>query len=65
VRSAFAQVTTTLKQTERFVGPDALLQNDLSSTLRNIGRAADSVRVLADYLDKHPESLVRGKVNDK
>jgi paraquat-inducible protein B len=65
VRSAFAQVTTTLKQTERFVGPDAPLQNDLSSMLHNIGRAADSVRVLADYLDKHPESLVRGKVNDK
>ena len=64
VRSAFAQATTTLKQAERFVGPDTVLQNDLRSTLRSIGRAADSVRVLTDYLDKHPESLVRGKVNE-
>jgi paraquat-inducible protein B len=64
VRSAFAQATSTLKQTERFVGPDAVLQNDLRLTLRSIGRAADSVRVLADYVDKHPESLVRGKVKE-
>jgi paraquat-inducible protein B len=65
VRSALAQATTTLKQTEHFVGPEALLQNDLHSTLRSIGRAADSVRVFADYLDKHPESLVRGKVKEQ
>lgn len=64
MRSAFAQATTTLKQTEHFVGPDALLQNDLRSTLRSIGRAADSVRVFADYLDNHPEALVRGKVKE-
>jgi len=64
MRSAFAQASTTLKQTGRFIGPDALLQNDLRSTLRSIGHAADSVRILADYLDKHPESFARGKVKE-
>jgi paraquat-inducible protein B len=61
VRSAFAQATTTLKQADRLVGPDAALQNDLRSTLRSVSRAADSIRVFVDYLDTHPESLVRGK----
>jgi paraquat-inducible protein B len=64
VRSAFAQATTTLKQTERIVGPNAALQDDLHTTLRSVGHAADSVKVLADYLDKHPEALVRGKVKE-
>jgi paraquat-inducible protein B len=30
-------------------------------TLRELSRAARSVRVLADYLERHPESLIRGK----
>jgi paraquat-inducible protein B len=64
MRSAFAQATSTLKQTEGFIGPDAALQTDLHATLRSIGRAADSVRVLTDYLDKHPEALARGKVKE-
>lgn len=64
VRSAFVQARATLKQTEHIVGPDAAVQQELRSTLRSVGRAADSVRVFADYLDKHPESLVRGKVKE-
>jgi paraquat-inducible protein B len=34
---------------------------DLPGTLREIRDAARSVRVLADYLENHPESLLRGK----
>ncbi|HET7062935.1 MAG TPA: MlaD family protein, partial [Rudaea sp.] len=64
-RAAFAQATVTLAQTQQAIAPDATLQNDLHNTLSSVGRAADSVRVLADYLEKHPESLVRGKTKDK
>ena len=33
----------------------------LDSTLQEVSRAARSVRVLADYLERHPEALLRGK----
>ncbi len=34
----------------------------LLSTLNELASAARSLRILADYLDQHPEALVRGKV---
>jgi paraquat-inducible protein B len=33
----------------------------LGDTLYELGQAARSVRALADYLDRHPEALLRGK----
>jgi paraquat-inducible protein B len=39
---------------------------DLAETMRQVKDAARSVRALADYLDRHPESIVRGrKGNDE
>jgi paraquat-inducible protein B len=35
----------------------------LGSTLYELSRAARSLRELADYLDRHPEALLRGKGN--
>jgi paraquat-inducible protein B len=46
------------------LNPDARLQSDLHSTLTSVTRAADSIRVLVDYLDSHPEALLRGKSKD-
>ena len=63
-RAALVQATLTLASTRDAVAPDAALQNDLHSTLNSIGRAADSVKTLADYLDQHPEALIRGKAKD-
>jgi paraquat-inducible protein B len=34
---------------------------EASDALREIGRAAESFRVLADYLERHPEAVIRGK----
>lgn len=45
----------------RTIGGDATSQNDLPGALRELTDMARSVRALADYLDRHPESLVRGK----
>jgi len=33
----------------------------LDSTLPEVSRAARSVRVLADYRERHPEALLQGK----
>jgi paraquat-inducible protein B len=54
----------TLAQTQQTLDPDAGLQTDLHRTLSSIGRAADSLRNLADHLDEHPESLIRGRARE-
>ncbi len=43
---------------------DAPLTNDVHATLTSVGRAADSLRVFTDYLDQHPEALLRGKAKE-
>jgi paraquat-inducible protein B len=47
----------------RLLGPNALAQQELRDALQEFARAARSVRVLTDYLERHPESLIRGKRN--
>lgn len=44
--------------------PDAPLQRDASRTLGELQRAARALRVLGDYLQQHPETLLRGKPAD-
>jgi paraquat-inducible protein B len=38
---------------------------DVPKLMRELADAARSVRVLADYLDRHPESLLRGRKGDQ
>jgi paraquat-inducible protein B len=45
----------------RLLGPNALAQQEFRDALKEFGRAARSVRVLTDYLERHPEALIRGK----
>jgi paraquat-inducible protein B len=50
-----------LKSTLTILGKDPAAGNDLARTLAELKDAARSIRVLADYLERHPESLIRGK----
>lgn len=43
------------------VSPDAPLQRDTRRALEQLTRTAASFRVLADYLERHPEALLRGR----
>ena len=43
------------------MGPDAPAQQELREALQEIARAARAIRVLADYLERNPESIIRGK----
>ena len=40
---------------------DSPAPQDLRDTLQEITRAARSIRVLVDYLERHPDALLRGK----
>lgn len=65
VRKTLGEVRTTLGGANQVLSRDAPVQLDLRETLREVSRAAQSLRVLADYLEQHPESLIRGKREDK
>lgn len=65
LRGTLGDARSTLGGANRVLAPDAPLQIDLREALREISRAAQSLRVLGDYLEQHPESLVRGKQEDK
>jgi paraquat-inducible protein B len=65
------QATATLKEAQEamknakeLLSQDAPLANDLGATLLQVSRAAKSISALVDYLERHPESLLRGKPKD-
>jgi len=51
----------TLGNTTNLTAANSAQVQQLNSTLQEVSGAARSVRVLADYLERHPESLIRGK----
>jgi len=51
----------TLDTANGAIAPDAALRVDLANTLQEVSRAARSIRVLGDYLERHPDALLRGK----
>jgi paraquat-inducible protein B len=65
ITAAMKDARKTLNTAERTLADDSPLQQDVRQTLRELTRAAGSIRVLTDYLERHPESLLRGKPDDK
>ncbi|MGO4391590.1 intermembrane transport protein PqiB [Variovorax sp. M-6] len=63
--AAMKDVRRTLRSAEKTIADDAPLQQDMRQTLQEVTRAAASLRILTDYLERHPESLIRGKPEDK
>ena len=61
VRATVAEIRRALSKAELTLAPDSPLQHDGRETLREVTRAAKSVRLLADYLERRPEALIRGK----
>ncbi|NTU42278.1 MAG: MCE family protein [Nitrospirales bacterium] len=55
------QAEKTLAAIEALMQDNATLGYDLSSVLRDLNETSRSLRSLADYLDRHPEALIRGK----
>jgi paraquat-inducible protein B len=51
----------TLDSANTLVEANSVQRQQLDSALQEVIRAARSLRVLADYLEQHPEALVRGK----
>ncbi|MDD2336417.1 MAG: MlaD family protein, partial [Geobacteraceae bacterium] len=64
-RAVLDEARATLRNAGNVLSPDAPVHHDLRDTLQELSRAARSVRVLTDFLERHPESLIRGKRGDE
>ena len=61
VDQALAAATRTLSQVDATLATNSPLQVELLSSLRNLSAAARSLKNFADYLERHPEALLKGK----
>lgn len=65
VRKTLDEARKALGEAKQTLSSEAPLQLDLRETLREVGRAAQSLRVLGEYLERNPEALIRGKKGDE
>ena len=65
ITAAMKDARRTIDSAQKTLAQDSPLQQDVRQTLQELTRTAASVRVLTDYLERHPESLLRGKPDDK
>jgi paraquat-inducible protein B len=59
--SALVSARTTINNADAFLQPNSAQSQELDTMMLEITRAARSIRVMADYLERHPEALIRGK----
>jgi paraquat-inducible protein B len=64
-RSTLAAARAALVSANSTLQPDSALAQSTVDTMRELSRTAASFRALADYLERHPEALIRGKTEDK
>jgi paraquat-inducible protein B len=63
LRGTATELDQTAQAADRMLG-GAPAQTGLNDTLREVKEAARSLRSLADYLDRHPEALLKGRSGD-
>ena len=60
-RGTLTNADRLLNNAGALVAPDSVFNAELLNLLQQGGGAAQSLRVLADYLERHPEALIHGK----
>lgn len=61
VTGAMKSVDSAFKSIDELVGKRSPTRADLENTLKELAGAARSLRILADYLEQHPDALIKGK----
>jgi len=61
ITAVLEEARQSLANAEQMLNADAPLQVNMNTALEEISGAARSLRLLMDYLERHPESLLRGK----
>jgi paraquat-inducible protein B len=65
VHTVSKQAAETMAEIESLVGADSAVAYELKRALKEFAEAAQALRVLADRLERHPESLLQGKGSEK
>ena len=60
-RTALIQGRTTLRTVDELLAEESPVRYQLIRTLSELSAAARSVRILSEYLERHPEALLTGK----
>ncbi|CAE6817615.1 Intermembrane transport protein PqiB [Paraburkholderia nemoris] len=63
-RDTLAAAQTALDSANGALQPNSQLQQGTTDAMRELARTAAAFRTLADYLERHPEALIRGKQGD-
>jgi paraquat-inducible protein B len=63
-RGTLTNADVLLNNAGSLVAPDSTFNAELINLLQQGGDAAQALRVLADYLERHPEALIRGKTGE-
>lgn len=60
-KGALKKAEKTMTSMNQMMSPDGEISNSLKQTLEELSLAARSIRVMAEYLERHPEALIKGK----
>jgi len=61
ITAAAEKAESTLESVRSVISGHSPVTAEMTATLRELSAAARSIRVWADYLERHPEALIRGK----
>jgi paraquat-inducible protein B len=64
VSKTLQSASTTLQSANSTLADDSPQREKLGQTMDELGRTSRALRDLADYLGRHPESLIRGRPNN-
>ncbi|KVA06009.1 intermembrane transport protein PqiB [Burkholderia ubonensis] len=64
-RDTLSAAKQTFSAAEATLQQDSPLQSDVRGALKELTRTLQSLNALSDYLERHPESLLKGKPGDK
>ncbi len=64
-RDTLTAAKKTFGEAQSTLQSDSPLQSDVHQALQELTRTLQSLNALSDYLEQHPESLLRGKSGDK
>ena len=60
-KDMLVQAHDTMQAVEQMLSAESAFSQGTTPTLKEVADAAVRIRALADYLERHPEALIRGK----
>ncbi|HCE42163.1 MAG TPA: mammalian cell entry protein [Lentisphaeria bacterium] len=63
-RGTITNADKMLESANKLIEPNSVMNSELNNMLQQGSGAARALRVLADYLERHPEALIRGKTGE-